>query len=227
MRRVLTAVIAFFIVVLPSRAFADDEVTLPINTVVRAAPGSIIELGQMPIRTSLVGGSSCTWTAVVKNQHSVHPGNDVLIRSGQSELTLAGVEDTADKVTSSTGSVYLVDVVVVLLRMGPDGVFSGGMDLTVQYGCAASTTTAAAATTTTEVATTTTTTTAATTTTSIAVSPASALPHEGTGGILPATGSRALVPLVVATAIMLSFGILMLSLTRTTSVAPTPTDSLD
>jgi hypothetical protein len=223
MRRQIAIVLALLVVVLPSAAAADDGVKLPTSTVVHAPPGSVVELGRVPIRTDLAG-PSCTWTAKVLNQQSVHPGNDVIIRSGQSELTLSGVEDTAGKVTTGSGSVYLVNEVVVLLHMGPDGVFSGGLDLSIHYECTPVTTTTAATTTTTTaapgttVASTTTTevTTTATlpsTTTSIAVLPESVVPAINPS-VLPSTGSSTVLGILAAAAFACALGVWLVTYDR-------------
>ncbi len=122
------------------------DLSLPTDTVVYAEPGTLIELGRVPVDTDLAG-PLCTWEASVTNQNSAHPGNDIIVRSGDSELVLSEVEATEGKVTTNSGSAYLVDEVVVTLRMGPDGVFSGGLDLTIRYDQCTTTTTAPAPTT--------------------------------------------------------------------------------
>ncbi len=108
------------------------DLSLPTDTVVYAEEGSLIELGRAPVDTDLAG-PLCTWEATVTNQNSAHPGNDIIITSGDSELVLSEVEATEGKVTTNQGSAYLSSEVVVTLRMGPDGVFSGGLDLTIRY----------------------------------------------------------------------------------------------
>ncbi len=133
MRRILTALIAgFAIMLLTPTVAAADGLSLPVETVIRAGEGSVIELGRITVDTGLAG-PLCTWSASVMNQESVHPGNNIVVRSGETELLLAGVEDAELKVTSNTGSVYLADEVVVELIMGPDEVFSGGLELTIDY----------------------------------------------------------------------------------------------
>ncbi len=108
------------------------DLSLPTDTVIRGEAGSLIELGRVAVAQDLAG-PLCTWEASVTNQESSHPGNDILVVSGDTTLTLTGVEDEAGKVTTNRGSVYLASEVVVLLRMGPDEVFSGGLDLTIRY----------------------------------------------------------------------------------------------
>ncbi len=201
-----------------------SDLTLPTDTVIYADEGSLIELGRVPVDTSQAG-PLCTWEASVTNQNSTHPGNDVIVRSGDSELLLADVEATEGKVTTNSGSVYLADEVVVTLRMGPDGVFSGGLDLTIRYDTCthpeATTTTELVeiepAGPTTELPTTVPTTTAAPTTapaTTVppttlvpaAAPPTTAVEIAPAGPVLPVTGSQSTLPLVAGGGGMILFG---------------------
>ncbi len=124
------AFMAVFMTAMP--VDAGDSLTIPVDTAIYADPGSVIELGRVDVQTELAG-PLCTWQASVMNQVSVHPGNDILIQSGGNTLVLSGVEDTAWSTTSSSGTAYLVDQVIVSLRMGPDGVFSGGLNIAIHY----------------------------------------------------------------------------------------------
>ncbi len=117
---------------LGSSAASAADLELPVDTVIEADAGSLVELGRVPVDTGRAG-PLCTWSATVINQESSHSGNDILVTSGDTTLVLAGVEDTANKVTTNTGSVYLSDEVVVTLRMGPDEIFSGGLELDIRY----------------------------------------------------------------------------------------------
>ncbi len=109
-----------------------QDLTLPAGTVITGVPGSTVELGRVPIDQDLAG-PQCTWEASVTNQESVHPGNDLIVRSGESVLVLSDIESAADKTTTESGSAYLSGEVVVSLRIGPDGIFSGGLDVTIRY----------------------------------------------------------------------------------------------
>jgi hypothetical protein len=131
-RIVVSVTILLAAVALGASPASAADLTLPAGTVIEAAEGSLVELGRVPVDTDRAG-PRCTWEASVTNQESVHPGNDILVVSGDSTLVLSDIEASAGKVTSNSGSVYLVDEVVVLLRMGPDEIFSGGLDLTIRY----------------------------------------------------------------------------------------------
>lgn len=231
MRRVIPAIIATLALLIFSLAPAGaDGLSLPVDTVVVAAEGSLIELGRLPVDGELAG-PLCVWSATVINQSSVHFGNDILVRSGDSTLVLSGVEDSEMKTTTNSGSAYLADEVIIELRMGPDGVFSGGLDLTIDYSSCQETTTtttmdaivvepigptattapAPAGPTTAELTTTTTTATAPVQpSTTIAVAPA----QQPIEPILPVTGSREALPLAFSGLALIGLGIALTRATR-------------
>lgn len=186
------------------------DLSLPVSTVIYADEGSLIELGRVPVEVDLAG-PLCTWEASVTNQASSHPGNDILVISGDSTLMLSGVEEFAGKVTSNSGPVYLVDEVVVVLRMGPDEVFSGGLDLTIRYdGCGPVPTTETPTTTvlTIEVTTTTVPTTADSAT--VPTSVATTAPPPAGPEILPVTGTSRLASTAATGLALLVAGVLLI-----------------
>jgi len=144
-----------------------DGLTIPASTVIRGEAGDVVELGRIPVDTARAG-PLCTWQATVTNQTSTHPNSDILLESNGTTLVLADVESAPNKVTSNSGSVWLADEVVVSVRLGSEGLFSGRMEVTIDYSNCPPTTTTEPSTTepptvTTEEATTTTTTQATTT----------------------------------------------------------------
>jgi hypothetical protein len=94
------------------------------------APGSTTALGSVPVPANLVG-RSCTAQAVVTNQESIHPGNTLIITSGASSVSVAGIEETPGSVTSQAGVLTLGDSITVSLQFGNDGLSSLGSNLTV------------------------------------------------------------------------------------------------
>lgn len=143
---------------------ADIEISIPIDTVVRAEGGSITQLATVEVREGFVG-HSCEVTAHAENQESVHDDNDLLVQSGTSSVTLADVESEPNRVTEAQQDLLLADVITVSLVMGPDKVFSAGIDVVVECFSEETTTTTMATTTTAEVSDTEVTSTEATTTT--------------------------------------------------------------
>ncbi len=111
---------------------AAETVDVPIgDTAVAGQPGDVIPLGSAAVAADLVG-RACEITAVVTNQESAHPGNKLIITSGDSTLELDGIEDVANEVTTSTGTVTLGSSIDVAVMLGPDRTLSSlGSSLTV------------------------------------------------------------------------------------------------
>jgi hypothetical protein len=132
-------------------AVADDqfEIVIPIDTVVRAAPGSETTLSLESVPEELFG-ESCSVEVRSQNQESRHPGNDLSVESHTSVI-LRDVEAEPGGTVAATESMVLDEEVAIVLLMGADGVFSAGM--TALFDCPPSATTS---TTTTLVSTTTT-----------------------------------------------------------------------
>lgn len=163
-------------------AAAQDSLIVPLDTVVRAPAGSSTVLAEIAVDSDLVG-LECTIEASAINQSSVHPGNDIVVSTGTSSVTLRDVEGEPSKSTTADGTVILGPAITLTLIMGPDGVFSAGAS--VQFTCAPPTTTTTSTTSTTTTSTTTTTTTSTTTTattvpTSVAPTTATTVPTTTT-----------------------------------------------
>lgn len=112
-------------------AEADDIVLeVPLPTVVRAPAGTEHLLAATTVPGDFVG-KFCAVTAHGSNQESVHPGNDLVIASGDDSLVLADVEGEAFGESSQEGALRLGDGLTVTLVMGPDGVFSAGISVRI------------------------------------------------------------------------------------------------
>lgn len=132
-------------------AVAGDEeftIVIPIDTLVLAPEGSTTVLATTPVGEEFAG-RVCSVATRAENQESVHPGNDLIVESGSSLVTLEDVEGTAGGVVVGEGELELGSEIVVSLIMGPDGVFSAGFDVHLVCTLAQATTTTIAATTTT------------------------------------------------------------------------------
>ena len=173
-------------------------IDIPVDTVVRGEPGTEHELATVPVDAADVG-LECTVVADGTNNPSVHENTDLLVRSGDSEVTVPDVEREPGAVTEATDTIVLGPDVAVFVRLGPDEVFSGGTVVTVD--CSESPTTTESTTTTTAPATTATTELATTTTmpatseTTLHNNPGPTLPNTGAGtdGLLVAAGLILLV----------------------------------
>lgn len=136
----LMSVAGMLVAVAATSVAAQSGFAIPIDTVVRAAPGSLTELAEVQTPPGLVG-STCLGLGIAQNQDSVHPNNDIIIESGSTTAVFEDVEETPNKVTSLSGPITLGDVVTLTLRMGEDGVFSGGLTVFVDVECQAPPTT--------------------------------------------------------------------------------------
>jgi hypothetical protein len=100
-------------------------IEIPLDTVVRGEPGSVHQLTSVPVAAGDVG-RECTVAAEGINNESVHPNSDLLVRSGNSEVVIPDVERAPNVRTEASGTLVLGSEVSVAVRLGADGVFSGG-----------------------------------------------------------------------------------------------------
>lgn len=165
---VLAALLAGVAALLAPLAVAQDDgmIEIPLDTVVRDEPGALVVLDEVAVPAALVG-QTCRIESRAENNSSVHPGNDLIVASDGTSVVLADVESEPGKVTTSSDRLTLGSTASVTLRMGEDGVFSGGATALVVIECFVDETT----TSTTTTSTTTTTLQATTTTTDAGVLP--------------------------------------------------------
>jgi LPXTG-motif cell wall-anchored protein len=173
------------VVVIAGPASAQDEppiIEIPVDTVAEGAPGTEEQLATVDVDEADVG-QQCSVVADGTNNESVHPGTNLIVRSGDSEVVVPDVEREPGAVTPATGTLVLGTEVTVSVQFGPDEVFSGGLVVTVDctQTTTTSTTTPSESTTTTEGASITTVQgTLETTTTSMNTTPT--LPETGSSG---------------------------------------------
>lgn len=129
------------------------SILIPLDTVVFIPWDSNRLLATEPVPPEFAG-QSCAVSGISRNQDSVHPDNDLIVRSGASEVILENVEDEPGETLHAAGTLVLDSEVTVTLHMGPDAVFSAGIDVIID--CSQATTTTIATTTTTNAAPTTT-----------------------------------------------------------------------
>ncbi len=134
MRRYGVAIlgVAALTLAVASPAAAEDMWEVPVDTIVRSKPGVVTELVVIDVPEQQQG-ASCDLDVIGQNQGSIHLGNDLLVESGDSEVVVAGVEDTAFQTTPKSVEIVLGSTITVSLVMGPDEVFSGG--LTLSFDC--------------------------------------------------------------------------------------------
>jgi hypothetical protein len=108
-----------------------QTIDVPVNDViVTGEPGTVQEIGGVDVASDLVG-RTCDIVATVKNQSSVHLGNTLIVTSGDSTVSVDGIEDVADGTVSEAGSITLGSTITVSVELGQDGVSSLGSNLTV------------------------------------------------------------------------------------------------
>lgn len=104
------------------------EIVIPVTTVVHAGDGSITELANQVTPEEFVG-HECVVIAKSENQGSVHSGNDLIIASGSDSVTAHDVEAEPLGTVEANGTLVLGLSIVISLDMGPDEVFSAGIDV--------------------------------------------------------------------------------------------------
>ncbi len=111
----------------PQAANEGVILTIPLETVKRG-PGQHLLATQ---DVSQYSGLVCEVTATAQNQGSVHPDNDLVVASGGGSVVVPDVEREAGGVFSASGTLTLGSTVTVTLEMGPDEVFSAGIDVSL------------------------------------------------------------------------------------------------
>jgi LPXTG-motif cell wall-anchored protein len=199
---------------------AEPEIVVPIDDIEAGPPGSIVIVGEADVEPEFQN-VECIATAIVRNQESEHPNNDLLITSGDDTIVIPDVESHAFDTTEYLLPIVLGPTVSVALRLGGDGYFSGGID--VQFDCSQNSPSSSDLPDTT-VPDTDPTTTAPTTTAPNATTPASpttqpggpATTAPGSGNpdprdVLPATGSDSSTLVVASGLVLLGAAVLVMS----------------
>ncbi len=116
-----------------SPATAIDDLTIPIDSVVRGDSFETVTVASVTVPADLVG-DTCTVTLEAANNNSVHDDNHLIISTGGESVTFPNVESESFQTTTAAGDVTLGESVLVQLQLGEDGVSSGGLSLT--FDCA-------------------------------------------------------------------------------------------
>jgi cell division septation protein DedD len=218
---------------------APDDVVIDVTGAIYGNPGDVIVVQEVAVDPALVG-ATCDGVAITQNNESVHPDTDLIVSTGGTQSEFADVESVSDGVTEGTEHVVLGPTITVSVRLGADGVASGGTRLSLDCQAIAPTTTTTTPTTappttappttappTTAPPTTAPPTTAPTTappTTTPPTAPSTAPeapptsfevgPQVVTGPELPFTGSGATVPLVAVGLALLVVGLMLRQIPR-------------
>lgn len=100
------------------------------GTLIQGPVGSVHSLGSQDVPADLVG-QSCDLVIEVKNNESVHPGNSIIVSSGDSKVTLDKVEEEAGTSVSTKGTLVLGKAIDVSVKLGEDEMSSLGSEVSV------------------------------------------------------------------------------------------------
>ncbi len=112
-------------------ATAIELFSASIDQVVRGAEGDVIEVAVIDVPTEHVG-ATCDVVGQTENQESVHDGNDLLIVGTVQTFTIANFEDEGFAVHQAGQIDSLPEIIRVFVRLGPDGVSSGGFRVSIE-----------------------------------------------------------------------------------------------
>ncbi len=93
-------------------------------------PGSVAELHTETVPTDLVG-QTCTFAVATENNSSVHPGNALLLQTGDASGEIPEVEATPGQTFTGSAPVVLGETIVASIRFGENGITSGGFTITI------------------------------------------------------------------------------------------------
>lgn len=130
MRRL--SLLVFFVLIasaIPAMAQSTETVVVDIDGVARGGEGTEALVGQASspddYPAELVG-RSCDGRVETRNNESVHDGNVLVIRTGDSVAEVEDYEASPDATTITFGTLILGETIDVFVRFGEDGVTSGG-----------------------------------------------------------------------------------------------------
>lgn len=128
----VTAVAALIAVWAVGGPAGAETIEVPIEqTFVKGEPGSEVELGASEVPVDLVG-ETCEITVEVVNQESIHPGNVLVVTSGDSSVEVEGIEDEAGSTITEAGTITLGDQITVTVQLGENRTITSlGSSLTV------------------------------------------------------------------------------------------------
>jgi hypothetical protein len=106
----------------------DGQIVIEVDGITRGPAGSIVTIATHAVDPGLIG-AICTGTAQTGNNASEHPNNDFILTSGTSMTVIPDWERTAGATVTTTMDLVLGESIIVELRMGPDRVSSGRVDI--------------------------------------------------------------------------------------------------
>jgi hypothetical protein len=98
---------------------------VPIDTIVRGPEGSVHFLKGVAVPREAVG-MTCSVAAISGIQGPVHPNSDLIVTSDGPSVTMFDVEREGGDRTDADGPLTLGESAKIEVRLGADGIFSGG-----------------------------------------------------------------------------------------------------
>ena len=127
---ILTAVV--IAIVAPNPAGAEEEISIAPNSVARGEPGSVAPVAATDVPPELIG-SACTLQVTALNGSSVHPGNVLIVATGETQAMIEGIEDSPDGAVVDERVVTLGPTITLEIQFGSDGISSLGF--TAGFDC--------------------------------------------------------------------------------------------
>jgi hypothetical protein len=122
------ALAIFGVLLLAVPAVAQDAtILILIDGIVRGDEGEIFEVAVQDVDPDLVGARCTAGTAQTEVGGSEHPNNDFIIASGGTSAEIKDFEAVSGATVAMSGAVTLGESITVSLRLGPNGVSSGGL----------------------------------------------------------------------------------------------------
>jgi hypothetical protein len=111
---------------------SSSSIDVPVTSIVRGDAGSTHQLADVAVDPAMQG-LTCAVVADAENNESVHPDTNLIVSSGGNSVQILDVEAVPNATTPADGTLVLGPELVVSVTLGGDGVFSGG--ITVSLSC--------------------------------------------------------------------------------------------
>lgn len=109
---------------------AVEVISIPVEQITIGAAGESILVASVTAPEEFIG-RSCEITGTTDNQASVHVGNDLLIVTGDQTIAIANFEDEQFIAHGDRKVEAISATIDVFVRLGPDGISSGGFRVDV------------------------------------------------------------------------------------------------
>ncbi len=134
MRRasIALAILGVLLLAVPVSA-QSNTIIIEVDGTVQGDAGEIFRVASVNVDPGMVGWL-CAGTAQTANNASEHPNNDFILGSGGSSAEILDWEAVAGGIASLSGTLVLGESITVDLRLGADGISSGGVIITLTCG---------------------------------------------------------------------------------------------